>query len=52
MLSCFVAPDDSMGRKTRAAATPVRLGWQGITAFEAPPLTGRDRVALDNAILL
>lgn len=52
LVSCFVAPDDSMGRTLRASAMPVRLALDGITAVETPPLTGRDRVALDNAILL
>lgn len=49
---CFVAPDDSMGRRTRAAALPVRLGGAGIEAVVLPPLSAGDRVALDNAMLL
>jgi malate dehydrogenase len=51
-LTVFVAPDDSDGRKTRAAALPVRLGLSGIENVELPRLNGRDRVALDNAMLL
>lgn len=52
IVCCVVAPDDAMGRRTRAAAMPARLGPEGITAVEIPPLTSHDRVALDNAILL
>jgi malate/lactate dehydrogenase len=51
-MSAFVAPDDSIGRRARAAALPVRLGSSGIARVELPPLTGRDKVALDNATLL
>jgi malate/lactate dehydrogenase len=49
---CFVAPDDGMGRRTRGAALPVRLGAGGIEAVVLPPLSAHDRVALDNAMLL
>jgi malate dehydrogenase len=52
VMSCFVAPDDSGGRRTRAAAFPTRLGRDGVDRVEVPPLTTHDRVALDNAILL
>jgi malate dehydrogenase len=52
VLSCFVAPDDSAGRRMRAAAFPTRLGPEGIERVENPPLNTRDRVALDNAVLL
>lgn len=52
VLSCFVAPDDSAGRKTRTAALPVRLGSNGIQRVVLPELAVVDRVALDNAILL
>jgi malate dehydrogenase len=51
-IAAFVAPDDSNGRRFRAAALPVRLGPRGIVAVELPQLNARDRVALDNAILL
>lgn len=51
-ISAFVAADDSNGRRARAAALPVRLGPAGITRVELPSLNSRDRVALDNAILL
>jgi malate dehydrogenase len=52
LASCFVAPDDSTGRRTRAAALPVRLGGGGIIDIALPPLNARDRVALDNAMML
>ena len=48
----FVAPDDSNGQRTRAAALPVRLGSAGIVRVECPRLNAHDRVALDNAMLL
>lgn len=51
-IAAFVAPDDSNGRRSRAAALPVRLGPSGIVAVELPQLNARDRVALDNAMLL
>jgi malate dehydrogenase len=51
-LSCFVAPDDTMGRRRRASAVPVKLGPAGLVAAEVPALSGRDAVALDNATLL
>jgi len=50
--SCFVAPDDSSGRRARVAALPVRLGARGIEAVVLPELNARDRVALENAMLL
>ena len=49
---CFVAPDDSAGRRVRTAALPVRIGPNGIEAVVLPPLTAHERVALDNAMLL
>lgn len=52
VMSCFIAPDDSAGRRTRAAAFPTRLGRDGVDRVEVPPLTTHDRVALDNAIML
>jgi malate/lactate dehydrogenase len=52
VLSCFVAPDDSAGRRMRAAAFPTRLGPEGIERVEIPALNTHDRVALDNAVLL
>ena len=50
LATCFVAPDDSAGRRTRAAALPVRLGAAGIEAVALPALSAHDRVALDNAM--
>jgi hypothetical protein len=51
-LSCFVGPDDTSGRRFRAVALPVRLGAAGIIRADIPPLSPRDRVELDNAMLL
>ena len=51
-IAAFVAPDDSSGRRARTAALPVRLGSTGIVRVEIPRLNSRDRVALDNAMLL
>ena len=52
MMTCFVAPDDSAGRRMRAAALPARLGPAGIAAAEVPELNVHDRVALESAIML
>jgi malate dehydrogenase len=49
---CFVAPDDSEGRRARTAALPVRFNTRGIETVVVPPLNVVDRVALDNAMLL
>ena len=51
-VSCFVAPDDSAGRRTHAIALPARLGPAGVISAAVPPLSIHDRVALDNARLL
>jgi malate dehydrogenase len=51
VVTCFVAPDDT-GRRTRAAALPVRLSRSGIVEVVLPDLSGRDRVRLDNAMML
>ena len=52
VVTCFVAPDDSAGRRTRTAALPVRLNRSGLVDVVMPELNGRDRVRLDNATLL
>jgi malate/lactate dehydrogenase len=52
VVSCFVAPDDASGRKTRTAALAVRLNRGGVIDVLMPELNGRDRVRLENAILL
>jgi len=52
LVSCFVAPDDSAGRRTRTSAVPVRLNRTGLTDVVLPELNGRDRVRLENAMLL
>jgi malate dehydrogenase len=52
LISCFVAPDDSAGRRARTAALPVRLGPAGIVDVALPSLSVHERVLLDNAMLL
>lgn len=52
VVSCFVAPDNSAGRRARTTALPVRLGSRGVDAVVLPSLSVIDRVALDNAMLL
>lgn len=51
-VTCFVAPDDSAGRRARTSALPVRLNRTGLVDVVLPELSGRDRVRLDNAMLL
>jgi malate dehydrogenase len=51
-ISCFVSPDDSHGRRTRAVALPVRLGLSGVVRVERPTLSVAAQVALDTAALL
>ena len=51
-LSCFVAPDDTSGRRTRCVALPVRLGPAGVVSVEEPTLSIAGQIALDNAMLL
>ena len=52
VVSCYVAPDDSAGTRTRTAALPVRIGPTGIESVVVPSLSVVDRIALDNAMLL
>jgi malate dehydrogenase len=52
VVSCFVAPDDAQGRRTRTAALPARLSFGGVERVVLPTLSAADRVALDNAMLL
>jgi malate dehydrogenase len=52
VVSAFIAPDDSAGRRMRAAAFPVHVGLEGVTAAEMPQLTPHDRVVLETATLL
>jgi malate dehydrogenase len=52
LMACFVAPDDSAGLRTRAAALPVRLGDTGVIEVVLPEMSVRERVQLDNAMLL
>ena len=51
-VTCFVAPDDGAGVRTRTAALPVRLGPDGIVEVVMPGLSVAERVALDNAMML
>jgi malate dehydrogenase len=51
-ICCFVAPDDSSGARRRTVALPVRLGVSGVGEVALPPLDPRDRVALENAMML
>jgi malate dehydrogenase len=52
LLACFVAPDDSTGVRMRTAALPVRLGDTGVIDVVLPEMSVRERVQLDNAMLL
>jgi len=52
LVACFVAPDDSTGLRTRTAALPVRLGGAGVIEVVLPEMSVRERVQLDNAMLL
>ncbi len=52
LVTCFVAPDDRAGTRVRTAALPVRLNRSGLADVVMPELSGRDRVRLDNAMLL
>ena len=52
VVTCFIAPDDAAGQRTRAAALPVRLNRSGLLEVVMPELNARDRVRLDNAMLL
>lgn len=51
-ITAFIAPDDSKGRRYKAAALPVRLGCGGVAPVEHMSLSAHDRIALDNAMLL
>jgi len=51
-ISGFVAPDLSIGRRTRCAALPLRLGPTGVTSVHLPTLSVATQTALDNAMLL
>ena len=51
-VTCFVAPDDRAGARTRTAALPIRVGPDGLVEVVMPALNVVERVALDNAILL
>ncbi len=52
MASCFVGPDVSAGRRSRAGAMPVQLGPAGIVQVVCPRLSVVEQVALENAIQL
>jgi malate dehydrogenase len=52
LVTCFIAPDDSAGMRMRTAALPVRLGDTGVIEVVLPELSVRERVQLENAMLL
>ena len=52
LVTCFVAPDDSSGTRARAGALPVRLGRTGLIEVVLPELSVRERVRLENAMML
>ena len=52
VVSCFVGPDDSGGRRTRTSALPARLGAHGLESVVLPSMSAVDRVILENAMLL
>ena len=52
IVTCFVAPDDSAGIRMRTAALPVLLGDTGLIDVVLPEMSVRERVQLDNAVLL
>jgi malate dehydrogenase len=52
LVTCFVGPDDSAGTRARAAALPVRLGRTGVVEVVMPELSVRERVRLENAMML
>jgi malate dehydrogenase len=52
LVSCFVAPDDREGIRMKTAALPIRFDVTGTAAVVLPPLTGVERFALENAMLL
>ena len=52
LVTCFVAPDDSSGTRARAGALPVRLGRTGVIEVVLPELSVRERVRLENAMML
>jgi malate dehydrogenase len=52
LVACFVAPDDSAGLRARTAALPVRIGPAGVLEIAVPELNARERVRLENAMML
>jgi malate dehydrogenase len=52
LVTCFVAPDDTAGTRMRTAAFPVRLADTGVIDVVLPAMSVRERVQLDNAVLL
>jgi malate dehydrogenase len=54
-ISCFVVPElvaEGAGMRARTGALPVRLGPAGVMSVVTPSLSGAERVALDNALML
>jgi malate dehydrogenase len=52
LVTCFVGPDDRAGTRMRTAAFPVRLADTGVVDVVLPEMSVRERVQLDNAVLL
>jgi len=52
LVTCFVGPDDRAGTRMRTAAFPVRLADTGVIDVVLPEMSVRERVQLDNAVLL
>jgi len=52
MVSCFVAPNEGAGSRSRVVALPVRLNANGVAKIERPVLEGAAQVALENAMRL
>ncbi len=51
-ISCFVAPDDTLGQRARVVALPVRLCANGLESVVTPQLSGASKTALDTAMML
>ena len=51
-VSCFVAPDDTLGQRARVVALPVRVCATGVESLAVPPLSGAAKTALDTAMML
>ena len=52
VVSCFVGPETSSGVRNHATAVPVRFNSYGVDGVVMPELSGVERVALENAMML